>query len=142
MDGNLVRLKSKPVEAVREVHVTFFLGKPQICRLAVSGELHRRREERRNGRGTLMESVCKLALGDAEHFLVGPCTPAVRPFMPFGQTPRVDLALCEAGHVSRRSMSPTLRCCDTETSERATAKSLREEGSRDHPLKVRAGALA
>jgi hypothetical protein len=36
-DGNLVRLKSKPVEAVREVHVTFFLGKPQIRRLAVSG---------------------------------------------------------------------------------------------------------
>ena len=36
----------------------------------------------------------------------------------------------------------TLRCGDAETSERATAKSLREEGSRDHPLKVRAGALA
>jgi hypothetical protein len=35
-----------------------------------------------------------------------------------------------------------LRCCDAETSERATAKSLREEGSRDHPLKVRAGAFA
>jgi hypothetical protein len=37
-----------------------------------------------------------------------------RPFMPFRQTSRVDLALCEAGHVSRRSMSRTLRCCDAE----------------------------
>ena len=76
-----MRLKSKPVEAVREVHVTFFLGKPQIRRLAVSENYIGGGEERRNGRGTLMGSVCKLALGDAEHFLVGLCTPAVRPFM-------------------------------------------------------------
>jgi len=34
-----------------------------------------------------------------------------------------------------------LRCCELTTSERATAKSLREEGSRDYPLKVRAGVL-
>jgi hypothetical protein len=32
--------------------VAFFLGKPQIRRLAVSGEPHRRHEERRNGERT------------------------------------------------------------------------------------------
>jgi hypothetical protein len=49
---------------------------------------------------------------------------------------------------ARLAMSAAVQClghCDAamlKTSERATAKSLREEGSRDHPLKVRAGALA
>ena len=51
-------------------------------------------------------------------------------------------ALCYAGNISAAQCLPTLQCCDGETAERATDESLREEGSRDHPLKVRAGALA
>jgi hypothetical protein len=80
-----------------------------------------------------MKSVCKLTLGDSSQALVR----------------KVSAHSCRSAKRrawTSRSASwpcqPPFNVPDIAMPRRATAKSLREEGSRDHPLKVRAGALA